>query len=99
MTKVAKKNGGEVISTTITGMQYNVSLNNNLILDCREAIDWAFNTNKNADNEVGSVAHNTFIGHLTTYNQMTQEVSVNEVVVAIGITASTEIQSPGWTMC
>lgn len=96
MTKVAKKNGGEVISTTITGMQYNVSLNNNLILDCREAIDWAFNTNKNADNEVGSVAHNTFIGHLTTYNQMTQEVSVNEVVVAIGITASTEIQSPSF---
>ena len=103
MLEEAKKKGGEKLSTTITGMQYVLQTNNG-ILECREAINWAFNTNKNANNEVGSVAHNPFTGHLTTYEYIydpmtgnpSLEVNVKEVFVVIGITASNEEQSPSF---
>lgn len=91
MVKATKKNGGEILSTTVTGMQFIVEVSTG-ILDCREAINWAFSNAKNANNEVGSVAHNPFIGHLTTFNQMTGETTTSEVFVVIGITASTEVQ-------
>lgn len=95
MTKAAKKNGGEVISTTVTGMQYMVEVNTG-ILDCREAINWVFSNSKNANNEVGNVSHNHFVGHLTTINPSTRETTVSEVFIVIGITAATEVQDPSF---
>ena len=95
MTKAAKKNGGETISTSITSMQHVVEVSTG-ILDCREAVNWAFSTSKNANNAVGSVAHNPFIGHLTTFNQMTGETTISEVFVVMGISASVEVQNPSF---
>ena len=89
----AKKLGGEMVSTSATNMQGVVEVNGGL-LDCREAIKWAYNTDKKAGNSVGSVASNPFRAALTNINQMNGETSKNEVFVVAGIKSHVVMQKP-----
>ena len=94
MVKAAKKKGGYTFSTEIRSMQYLIADNSNFI-ECRDAINWAFSNNKNANNEVGKVAQGAFVGHLIT-REDAGKTTVREALVVIGITASTEVQDPSF---
>lgn len=101
--KAKKLSNAQIINATdITGMRGTISINNQVALHCRQAISWAYNEDKNADNEPGKVSSVFFKGKLVAdiSSQMSgrQNTVICDAYIVAGVRAHIEIKDPDFKM-